>query len=820
MSQTKPKNEKHSTPSFNIPIVFTSFIGRKGELEKILQLLSSSRLLTLTGAAGCGKTRLALRVAPEMKGHYEDGVYWVNLAPLSNDQLVTKAVAKVFSVAEKSGRPLIDELLDVLHDKRILLILDNCEHLLNGCTQLVETLIQVPSLNILVTSREPLRVVGEMLYPVPPMALPPPGLLVEDANQFDSIELFVERARAILPNFELTSDNAGIVAKICRHLDGIPLAIELASARVNLLSLEQIVARLDDCFALLSPASQITYTHHETLRAAIDWSHDLLTSSEQMLLRRMSVFVVGCSLATVEVVCVGDGIEHEQILELLSSLVDKSLVVAQTLQLGEARYSMLETIREYAQERLVASDDWSRTRDRHLQYFLKLAEEMAPKLIERYQQNWLDWLEVEHANFQTALAWSLESGEIEAGLRIAMALHEFWQKRVYVQEGLNWFEQLLMKADENVSMVIRANAFARAAILAMLIGNTSATIQYGRKADALAQASGKEEQSNIGFALVGLAGSVRAAGDYETALAIGERALRLLRESRDLYLLGRVLIMQAGTAIALGKYEAVHTLLDEALRLAREAGDSYRIALILNFLGDLARCEQDFAGAKRDYENSIELFRELDAKRDLASTLQNLGHACLHLGEVENAHALFLESLELQQTQQNAPGMAECLIGFAASAIVHDLPAAAARLLAAAIALGGERPANVWTATRMEYERYLELARAKLTKAEFESEQAAGYALSLAQAIEYAQHLPLKTTRETWKMPDDLTAREREVALLIAQGQSNGEIAEKLVVSKRTVEKHIGNILSKLGVTSRTQIVRWVIQSGLLKLTE
>ena len=820
MSQTKPKNKNHNTPSLNIPIVFTSFIGRKGELEKILQLLGSSRLLTLTGAAGCGKTRLALRVAAEMKGHYEDGVYWVDLARLSNDQLVTKAVARVFSVVEKSDRPLIDELLDVLHDKQILLILDNCEHLLSGCTQLVESLIQVPSLTILATSREPLRAIGERLYPVPPMALPPVNISIADLEQFDSIQLFVERASAILPGFALTPDNAGIIAKICNHLDGNPLAIELASARVNILSVEQIAVRLDDRFELLAPIIPITHSHHRTLRAAIDWSYDLLTRPEQTLLQRMSVFAGGCSLATVEEVCTGGGIEHEQIMELLSSLVNKSLVVAQTLQLGEARYSMLETIREYAQEQLTHSEDWSTTQNRHLQCFLKLAEETAPKLIERYQQNWLDWLEVEHTNFRAALAWSLESGQIEAGLRIAIALHEFWQKRVYVQEGLNWFEKLLMEADENVSIVIRANASARAAILAMLIGKTSATIHYGREADALAQSTGKEEQSSIGFALVGLAGSVRAEGDYDTALAIGERALRLLRESKDLYLLGRVLIMQAGTAIALGKYDVVHTLLDEALRLAREAGDSYRIALILNFLGDLARCQQDFAGAKRDYENSIELFRELEAKRDLASGLQNLGHACLHLGELENAHALFLESLALQQAQQNRPGMAECLIGYAAIAIVHDLPAAGARLLAAATALGGERPANVWTATRMEYERYLELARAKLTQAEFESEQATGYALSLEQAIKYAQHLPLKTTRESWKTPDDLTAREREIAILIAQGKTNGEIADELVLSKRTVEKHIANILSKLGVTSRTQIVRWVLQSGLLKFTE
>lgn len=820
MSRTKKESKKAHSPSSSLPTVLTSFIGRKRELTEIVQLFDSSRLLTLTGAAGCGKTRLALRVAAEISDQYEDGVHWVELARLTNDQLIPKAVAKVLNVGEKPDHLLIDELLVALQDKKLLLVLDNCEHLLSACRQIVETLRQVSNIHILATSREPLRASGEMLYPIPPMALPPAGPSLGEARQFDSIQLFVERARAILPNFTLTPDNTEVVTRICHHLDGIPLAIELASARVNLLSLEQIAARLDDRFALLVPASQITHTHHHTLHAAIDWSYDLLTVPEQMLLRRMSVFAGGYSLATAEIVCVGEGIEREQILELLSSLVNKSLVVAQTLQLGEARYSMLETIRGYAQERLVVSDDWSAAHDRHLQCFLKLAEETAPKLIERYQHIWLNWLENEHDNIRAALAWSLQSGQIEAGLRIAIALYEFWQKHGYAQESLDWFERLLMQADEKISVVVHAKAFSNAALMAMLLGNTSATIEYGQKAGALGQAIGKEEQSNIAVALVGLASSVRAAGDYQTAFTIGERAIQLLRQSGDLYRLGRVLIMQAGTAMPLDKYDAVHTLLDEGLKLARDAGDSYRIALILNFLGDLARCEQDFAMAKPIYENSLSLFRELDAKRDVASVLQNLGHACLHLGEIERGYALFVESLAIQRAQQNIPGMAECLIGFAAIATVHDLSAAGVRLLSAAIALGGERPANVWTATRMEYERYLALARAKLTEAEFQAEQATGNALSLEKAIEYARHLPLKAARESWKMPDDLSAREREIAILIAQGKSNGEIADELVLSKRTVEKHVANILSKLGVTSRAQIVRWVLQSGLLKFTE
>lgn len=823
MSRIKSGPKKDNAPSLNIPVVLTSFVGRKRESSEIVRLLTSSRLLTLTGAAGCGKTRLALHVAQEMSHLYQDGIYWVELAQLNEARLVPQAVAKVFHMVEGPRRSVVDRLLETLDNKQLLLILDNCEHVLNGCVRLINALLKATEITILVTSREPLGVIGERLYPVPPMALPLASHSIGDMDQFDSIQLFVERARAIVPHFTLTPENAEAVTQICHHLDGLPLAIELASGRVKLLSVEQIAARLKSQFDLLDVAAPMTSGPHRTLRAAIDWSFNLLPELEQKMLVRLSVFAGGCSLVTAEAVCSGDGIEREQILELLSLLVTKSLVVAQTFQLGEARYSMLETIREYAHEQLIVSGDWSATCDRHLQCFLQLAEETAPKLIERYQQIWLDWLEVEHTNFRAALSWSLKTSRIEEGLRLAIALYEFWRRRGYVQQGLDWYEQLLAQADENISLVVQAKAFTGAANLAMLSGNTSATIDYARKAGALGQASGDQQQSNIGVALMSLANmanSVRTAGDYQTAFKMGETAVQLLRKSGEVYLLGLVLIMHAGTAMALGRYDAVHSLLNEALKLSRQAGDSYRIALILNFLGDLARCEEDFAGAKPHYENSITLFRELDAKWDLASVLQNLGHTCLHLGDVTRGHALFVESLSMQQTQQNIPGMAECLIGFAAIAIVQGLPAAGVRLLSAAIALGGKRQGNVWAATRLEYERCLALAQAKLTEMEFQAEQAAGNALSLEQAIEYARHLPLQAASKLENTPDQLTTREREIAILIAQGKSNGEIADELVLSKRTIEKHIANILSKLGVTSRTQIVRWIIQSGLLKFTE
>jgi non-specific serine/threonine protein kinase len=810
----------------NLPVQLTSFIGRERDLAELERLLSTARLVTLTGAGGCGKTRLALQVANRVSDSYIDGVWLVELASLRDASLLLPLITQTLRIPRNPEQPIVESLLNHVQSKEMLLVLDNCEHLISDCTQLVVQLLsQTCELRILATSRGPLAIAGETLYPLSGLTWPSADAELagspQDLMQYDAVRLFVERARAILPSFNLTTANASGIVQICRRLDGLPLALELASAGSNVLSPQQIAQRLDDRFTLMTSRQRSeSDPRHRTLHAAMDWSYDLLSTQEQVLLRRLSVFAGGCSMASAEAVCAGDGIEGDHILELLSSLVDKSLVVAQTLQRREARYSLLETIRHYAQEKLVDSDDWPVARDRHLQYLLTMAEETAPKLVERYQQLWLDWLEDEYGNIRTALDWSLQSDRVEAGLRMANALVEFWQKRGYEQEGLDWFERLSEQADERVSRIVRVKALSYAAYLAMLLGNSGATVEYGQKAGTLVQVTEEAEKSNIGFALAGLANSLRAAEDFQTAFGVGERSIQLLRESGDAYQLGRVLIMQAGTAMALGNYEAVHALLDEGLKLAREAGDTYRIALTLNFSGDLARCEQDYNGAKVNYENSIELFRELDARRDLASALHNLGHACLHLGEVERAHALFMESLALQQAQQNTPGMAECLIGFAAVAIVHNLPAAGARLLSAAMALGGERPANVWKATRMEYEGYHAMARNQLTETKLQAEQAAGHALSMEQAIEYAHRLPLKAARVSWKMPEDLTAREREIAILIAQGKSNGEIAAELVVSKRTVEKHIANILSKLGVKGRTQIVSWVIQSGLSKVTE
>lgn len=812
-------------PATNLPIQLTSFIGRKRELAEVTRLLSTARLVTLTGTGGCGKTRLAIQLANTVKDEYGNGVWLADLAAIHEPTLVPQLVAQALGLRLAPEKPALELLLNWVESRNLLLILDNCEYLIEACVQLTQQLLsRSQELRILATSREPLGIAGETIYPVSGLASPSTeaGVVdsLEEFMQYDAVRLFVERVRTTNSDFSANPENALAIAEICRRLDGLPLALELASARSSVLTPRQIAERLDDRFTLLiSRQRGDPDPRHQTLRAAIDWSYDMLTPPEQVMLRRLSVFSNGFSLATAEAVSAGDGVERTQVLELLSSLVTKSLVVAQTLQRGEARYSLLETIRQYAQDKLIASGEWPAISDRHLQCFLQLTEDTAVKLTGQYQRLWLNWLEDEYDNIRAALTWSLESSRIEAGLRIAIAIYQFWTIRDYVEEGLVWMERMLAQADERVLPLVQANALAYAAFLAGFRGNTSAQIKYGHDATILAEAAGEEGKPALKWALAAQAYGARAAGDYQTEFTLGERVIQLNRGAGDVYQLGLTLSIYSLSAMAVSRYDSARAMLDESLPLLREAGNPYRIAMALNFSGDLARCQQDYARAQSAYQESISLLRELGAPRDLASGLQNLGHTCLHLGNVERAYALFSEGMGVQLSLQNTPGIAECLIGFAAMAIECGLPAAGARLLDAAVVIGGLRVATTWAATRMEYEHYLALVHDKLTETEFQTEQAAGGAFSLEQAVEYAQHLPLKApaAQPARSKLDELTVREGEVAALIAQGKTNAEIASELVVSKRTVEKHIAHIILKLEVTNRSQIVRRVIQTELVK---
>ncbi len=806
----------------NYPVQLTSFIGREREITDIKRLLITSHLVTLTGAGGSGKTRLAIQIANMVSKSFADGVWLVDLAPLREPTFVPQLVAQVFGLRPSADQPLLQTLLNFVHSKSLLLILDNCEHLSAACGQLAQALLsQVTGLRILATSRIALAIAGEMIYPVSGLAWPTSTKAENDPQdliQYDAIRLFVERARAISPDFKLTPDNVGSTVETCRRLDGLPLALELASARVNVLTVQEIAERLDDRFNLLISTQRTGYEpRHATLRAAIDWSYALLTVEEQALLRRMAVFEAGCSLGTAESVCSGEDIAAQDILDLISSLVSKSLVVAETVWRTQARYRLLETIREYALEKLEAAGEMSQLRDRHLDHYLARSEEAAPELGDANQQLWLNWLEGELENLRASLAWALESDRIEAGLRIAIAIIRFWEIRGYVQEGQVWFERLLAKVDERVSLTVRVKALTYASFLAMFQDNASAATAYGREAVALAEAAGEQSKRVLPLALAALASGARTARDFPTAFAIQERFIAWARESGDAFYLGMSLLAQGGVSIELGSFDEARILLDESLALARQAGDDFRSAHALNSLGDLARCQGNYPQALTVYEESAALLNEIGAQRDLASVLQNLGSTCLQLGDVERAYDYFRESMTAHQAQQNMPGKLECLVGFAATAVMAGLPGPGTRLFAATAAISGRPSPPAWKATRLEFERYYELARASLAGSEFQVEQAAGGAMSLEQAVDYALNLPLQrgTASKIGETPGGLTRREREVAMLIGQGRTNGEIATELVLSKRTVETHVRKIFHKLGLTSRGQVMRWAIDQGL-----
>ncbi len=425
----------------------------------------------------------------------------------------------------------------------------------------------------------------------------------QDLKQYDAVHLFVERARAIAPHFKITPENASAIIEICRRLDGIPLALELASARLNILTPQQIAARLDDRFALLTSGQLTAMTHHHTLQAAIDWSYDLLNSEAQTLLRRLAVFDAGCTLDTAESVCAEDGIIKGRILDLLSSLVDKSLIVTETIGRAEARYRLLETIREYALEKLKEADEITHLRNRHLDFFVARTEEIARKLHRSsYQGLWFNWLDGELDNIRAALDWAMESGQVEAGLRLAIALFMFWTSHGSMQEGRNWNERLLAQADEQVPILMRARAAFNAGMMAGFLGDMTAARAHERTAVALCEAAGKEGAQLLALAQAPIVVAALVNRDFATAYVNVERTVQLLRKVGYDAELPTGLASQAVAAIGLGKYQLARSLAEEALAAAHKYGDSYAVALIVSFLGYLEHCGQNYERAQSLYE--------------------------------------------------------------------------------------------------------------------------------------------------------------------------------------------------------------------------
>ncbi len=709
-----PPSETKDQPSTNLPIPLTSFIGREEEINEIKSLLMESRLLTLAGAGGSGKTRLAIRVANEVKISFNDGVWWIELGVLVDPDLVPQAVAKVLSVREAPNQTLSETLPKELRSKKILLVLDCCEHLLDASAQLAENLLKsCPDLKILATSREVLGISGERVFQVPTMASPDPDRVrPSEMLAFDAVRLFVERAETLKPDFGLTDQNALAIGQLCHGLDGIPLAIELAAARVQVLKVEQITARLDDRFRLLTGGSRTALPRHQTLRATIDWSYDLLSASERKMLQRLSIFTGGWSAASAEVVCAGGEIHKEDVLDLLSYLSSKSLVLAERKPGEQVRYRMLETIREYSREKLLDFGEEVAVRDRHLDYFVMFAEEAEPELFKPDQVSWLNKLETEHENLRAAAAWSLEQKAATPALRLVGALSWFWFTRGHYRETRELCPQILSSPFAMERTAARAKALSISGLVQWVLGSTADFRPLLEEALDIATDIG--EQSIIAWSRVFLGTAISTYGDYQEGLSLIEKGL-------------------------------------EECRALGSAGQ-YGVGFALSFLGDGVFYQGDYHRAQELYKNSVEVLREVQDINFLAYALRRLSHTERYLGNLERATSGCQESLTLNMNLGHKQAVAACVSGFACITLARGGALTAVKLFSAVERQLERIGVSLLPSDSVEFEKNIALARDQIDEEAFSTAWTEGRALTIDEAITLAMSCEIQQVQPPIRM--------------------------------------------------------------------
>jgi len=818
----------HTTPN-NLPLQMNRFIGREREMTAVGELLANTRLLTLTGAGGSGKTRLALQVATDLLEEFEHGVWWVELAALSDPLLVPQAVASAVGIPERAGGTVTQALADALRPKQLLLVLDNCEHLLVACAQLIETLLRTCSqVRVLVTSREALTITGETIWLALPLRVPdtyqPPP--IEGLLTYEAVQLFVERARSVQPSFTLTPENAAAVMQVCRRLDGMPLAIELAAARIRALSVEQIVTRLDDAYRLLTGGSRSALPRQQTLRAAMDWSYCLLSAQEQAFFRRLSVFAGSFSLAAAEAICAGEPGEADDVLDVLSCLIDKSLVQVEERR-GEARYRLLETVRQYGQDKLQECAEAAQVRRTHRDWYARLAEQAEAEMQEARQESVFDRLEAEHENLRVAIGWSLEQQEAATAAQIGAALLRFWLLRGYMSEGRSWLERALSGFSEKTA--VRAQALNAAAILVSLQDDYQRARTLAEESLQLSRELALSKQT--GYALYILGRLSRIEGDYAGAVTSFEESLALFRALGQKHDMALVLSGLGLAVLYLGEYERATALCEASLALSRELGDPRAIASWLTNLGMVMRARGDAQRAKALCEESLAMRRMLGYKGGIAHTLAVLGRIALDQGAYERATACYQESLTLRQEAGEKEGIATALEGLAAVTGMQGHPVRAARLSGAASSLRTLLGAPLPPIDRPSYEQTVAALRAQLDEPTFTAAWVEGQAMALEEALAEAvqvkaqEHIPPTTLPAPWETPSTspsrgnpfgLTTREIEVLRLLTQGLTTTQIAEQLTISPRTADAHVRSIYSKLEVTSRAAATRAAIEHQLI----
>lgn len=762
----------------NLPIQLTTFIGREKEIAEVKQELAEHRLVTLTGSGGTGKTRLSLQVAAGLLEKFEHGVWFVELAPLTDPELIPSTILSTIGISEQQGKTPIEILKEYLHEKSILILLDNCEHLIEVSAKITNILLNAaPKIKILASSREALGVKGELSYPVPSLSLPDVKHLptIEQLSQYEAVRLFIDRAALVSPHFDVNMENTPAIAQICCRLDGIPLAIELAAARVKLLSVEQISARLDDRFRLLTGGARTSLPRQQTLRALIDWSYDILTENERLLLQRLSVFADGWTLEAVEEVCAGverdtQSVSPYDILDLLTQLVNKSLVVVvEYSRSGETRYRMLETIRQYGREKLLDIGAADVIRNRHLAYFVKLVQRAEPELVRSNQVFWLNKLDDELDNLRMALEWALAT-DVEAGLRIAAIPWRFWQ-RGYLRELSEWLAQLLEHYNTVDTLHVQALAIYSFCIFDQ--GNFPETLKIAGQSLQMARALSDRQLEAFTLSLLGLftilqgntgdgtslleqsLAIYRALGDkigqadtldwlsnnnsdMERAIDLSRESLRLYHELGNLSGITSSLTALARLTIWMGDFSAPAPWLEEAISISHQLGDQTREAEVLVAFGQLAHWQGDYGQSNAYYEEAILLSEKIGEHYQNLWAHIHMAHAVLRQGDIQQAREMFKISIRDTQKAGLMIGIVFAIEGLASLNVNQRRPEPAARLFTWADAMRGKIGDHRPPVEQASVERDLAIIRSQLDHTAYENATKIGRTMNLEQAIALA----------------------------------------------------------------------------------
>jgi predicted ATPase/DNA-binding CsgD family transcriptional regulator/Tfp pilus assembly protein PilF len=830
----------------NIPAEPNAFVGRERDLADLISMLGHVRMLTLFGPGGIGKTRLALKLAAELTPDFADGAWLVDLAEADSPDRVVSLVAGAFGIRPEPDRPLADTLAEALRGQSLLLVLDTCEHLVQASAELVQRLLRgCPELRVIATSREALRVRGEVIWRVPPLGLPD-----ADANaamgDYEAITLFVTRAAAVRPGFGLHASNSAAVADICRTLDGVPLAIELAAARVRTLSADQIRNRLASKFELLAFGDRTAPLRQQTLRATVEWSLDLLTKAERKLLSRLSVFH-GWSLEMAEQVCADGQIPASAVLDLLSALIDKSLVIVDAEVGGNGRYRLLDTVRELSAERAQADGESPALRTAHRDCMLALVTDIAGRAFLRGAPSWPERVDMylrvlaDRANFGIAILYCIQHGDADAGLRLCNALSSSWLANGDVSDGAAWIDELLAGTPQAQAPAgLRARALAVRSELAFEQQDYTGAARFAAAGLDLSRACA---DGNPASALRMQSLTLLLAGRLSEAAEHADAALAAARHARDPWEEGISLAARAAVLAGQGLLDEAQASYEQALE-ALSGNNRWGVANVLSGLGLLARARGDAAGAVRYFSDALVIYRQIDARPEMARCLGAIGLVALAVTDLATARTSLSESVRLNLATGQRLGIARSLAALAAlAAAVGDYErgvqvAAAAQALFETI---GVRPASV---SRLQ--SVFDQGRKRLGREAADAAAERGRVMSPRQAAALAMAsepaVPaVPASQPGWinghdqaaagsavtgpgpgpgqgpderAWPGPLTERECEVAKLIAEGLSNRAIGHKLFISQSTAARHVANIFAKLGFNTRAQVTAWVVKAG------